>query len=198
MRFTFSYIGLAVFFFMLSAPAYAQEEVAVYHRKNDPLYPNGTPFDAERVSPNRSIATSLHNLDITIEWGAPALRGRPLRTLVSTYKVWRTGANEATVISFSKDVVVEGQPLPAGQYALFTIGGNKNWTIIFNNEYQQWGAFSYKRPKDALRVKVSPLQDSHQDVFLISFENETETSTDVVLRWGTFRVPFHVEVAPSS
>lgn len=198
MRISLSHIVLAVLGLWLSVPAYAQHEVAVYHRKNDSLHVNRILFDVDRVSPNRSVATTLGDMDLTVEWGAPSLRGRPFRALVSTYKVWRTGANEATVISFDKDVIVEGERLPAGQYALFTVGGNKNWTIIFNSEYQQWGAFNYQRPLDVLRVKVPPEQAEAQEVFTISFDNTTDTATDVVLHWGTFRVPFHVEVAPSS
>lgn len=167
----------------------------VYHRKNDALYPNNPPFDADRVSPNRSIATTLGTLNITVEWGSPALRGRPFRSLVSTYKVWRTGANEATIISFNQDVLVEGQPLPAGAYALFTIGGNKNWTIIFNSQHQQWGAFNYQRSEDILRVKVPPEQGELSERFEIAFANEADRGANVVLQWGTFRVPFRVEVA---
>ncbi|MFT5142968.1 MAG: hypothetical protein ACI80V_001013 [Rhodothermales bacterium] len=110
-------------------------------RKNDQKYAaqSAPAFDdPTRVSPNRSTEGRLAGGDITIEWGAPHVRGRQVSGgLVSTYKVWRTGANEATVIHFPQDVVVEGEPLAAGTYSLFTIGGKKAWTIIFNADAQQ-------------------------------------------------------------
>lgn len=70
--------------------------------------------------------------------------------------MWRTGANEATTITFSDDVTINGQALPKGTCSLHTIPGKDEWTIVFNNTANQWGSFNYDPAKDALRVKAKP------------------------------------------
>ena len=67
-------------------------------------------------------------------------------------KVWRTGANEATVFETDKDVTIDGKKLPAGKYGLFTLFNGNDATIIFNKTWKQWGAFDYNEADDALRV----------------------------------------------
>ncbi len=71
-------------------------------------------------------------------------------------KVWRTGANDATTITFDKAVKIQGKTLAAGTYALFTIPTEKEWTVIFNSDTKQWGACEYNQKKDVLRVTVQP------------------------------------------
>jgi hypothetical protein len=176
---------------------------AAQYRQNDELHVSNNPvvplFDAVRVSPNQSASKSIGDCDVVIEWGAPSVRGRRLTGgLISTYKVWRTGANEATTIHFDEDVLIEGEHLPAGTYALFTIGGKKKWTIIFNGEYQQWGAFTYDRKKDSLRVKVDPgSSEEHEEQLTFTFEDATDSDAYIQLRWGELAVRFRVEVAPN-
>ena len=178
------YIPIIVLLCLVVVPAsFAQ------YRANDELHASrGAQLfdDPARVSPNRTESTSLGDLDIVLEWGAPSVRGRLVSGgLVSTYKVWRTGANEATTIHFSEDVLVEGEPLAAGTYSLFTIGGKKKWTFIFNSDAQQWGAFTYDRKKDVLRVKVDPQQLDHQEELFFSFLDASDQGTTMQLRWGT-------------
>jgi len=79
--------------------------------------------------------------------------------LVPYAKVWRTGANEATEIKFYADAVVGGKKVKAGTYALFTIPGEKEWTIILNTDLDYWGAYSYNQQKDLLRV-TAPVEKS--------------------------------------
>lgn len=84
---------------------------------------------------------------------------------------------------------VEGKSLPAGKYALFTIAGDDEWTIIFNKEAKQWGAFNYKESEDALRVKVKPgkaKEFAEKMTFLVD-KNGT-----VTLLWGDYKVDFKV------
>jgi hypothetical protein len=76
--------------------------------------------------------------------------------LVPYGKVWRTGANEATTIETNKDIMIQGQKLPAGKYALFTIPGETEWTWIFNSVWDQWGAYKYDGSKDVLRITTKP------------------------------------------
>jgi len=104
-------------------------------------------------------------------------------------KVWRTGANEATVFEVDKNVKIENQPLPAGKYGLFTIMNGDEWTIIFNKTWNQWGAFNYNNADDALRVTVKSgkaPQFSERMTFLIAKDGK------VTLLWGDIEVDFRV------
>ena len=105
-------------------------------------------------------------------------------------KVWRTGANKATVFEVNKDVKIEGKTLPAGKYSLFTINNGDEWTIIFNKTWDQWGAFNYKEADDALRVKVKggkAKEFSEKMTFAI---NKKGT---VSLMWGDKQADFKVK-----
>ena len=104
-------------------------------------------------------------------------------------KVWRTGANEATVFEVSKPVKVEGKELPAGKYALFTIAGDNEWTIIFNKKSDQWGAYDYKEADDALRVKVKP---GKAEQFAEKLTFNVNKDGTVTLLWGDRKVGFKV------
>ncbi len=158
-------------------------------------YPGVQPFDDPgRVSPNREIETSLGSLKIKIEYGAPYVRNRQVvGGLVSTYRPWRTGANEATVITFSSDVKFEGQKIPAGSYALFSIGGENEWTWVLNSQFQQWGAFNYNANFDVMRCKVKSKKTHHQEEMKFEFENVSNNSATAVLKWGEYSVPFKIE-----
>lgn len=104
-------------------------------------------------------------------------------------KVWRTGANEATVFEVNKDVKVEGQTLPAGKYGLYSLANGNDWTIIFNKTWNQWGT-EYSQAADALRVNVkSTKASSPSEKFTIKV-NDTGT---VTLMWGDQVVAFKVE-----
>lgn len=107
--------------------------------------------------PSASVSLTLGVTDITIKYSRPPLNGKTLaqwldRNQALYGQVWREGANEATTISFSTEVKIEGQPLAAGTYALFMIPSAGDWTVVFN-KVAQWGAFTYKQDQDALRVK---------------------------------------------
>jgi hypothetical protein len=99
--------------------------------------------------------------------------------LVPFGEVWRTGANEATTIEFDKPVKIEGKELAAGKYALFTIPGESEWTVIFNSDTKQWGAYNYKDKDDVLRVKVKP---SKAPAFVETF-NISVVKDEIVMKW---------------
>lgn len=110
---------------------------------------------SEQLSPPASASGTVDGVQIDVKYFAPSARGREIMgELVPYGEVWRTGANNATKITFDQDVNIEGKPLKAGTYGLFTIPGEKEWTVIFNTIPDQWGAFNYDETKDALRVKV--------------------------------------------
>jgi len=109
------------------------------------------------ASPRDSVSKTIAGADIDINYGSPSVRKRKIwGGLVPYGQVWRTGANEATRFTTSKDIVVEGKTLAAGTYGFFAIPTETQWTIIFNSIPNQWGAFKYDSTKDVLRVMVTP------------------------------------------
>ena len=148
--------------------------------------------DSQRKSKNGRTEGTVAGVQVRLDYGRPAVQGRAIfGALVPYGKVWRTGADEATTITFGRDVAIEGQRLAAGTYALFTIPGADEWTVIFNRTAQQWGAFKYQEAEDALRVKVKP--GTTEAVEQLDFVLDGDR---VVLRWEKVAVGFRV--APAS
>ncbi|MGH9369135.1 MAG: DUF2911 domain-containing protein [Thermoanaerobaculia bacterium] len=152
------------------------------------------PVRLPQVSPAASIKQTVGVNDVTITFSRPGVKGRKIwGELVPYGKVWRTGANAATTIQFSEDVLVEGQPLPAGTYSLHTIPGEKEWTLIVNKEANQWGSYSYKPEQDAVRVKLTPGPGQPNEWMSFLFEDLTANSARVVLSWENLQVPFTIK-----
>ncbi|MEO0625634.1 MAG: DUF2911 domain-containing protein [Bacteroidota bacterium] len=111
------------------------------------------------MSPRKEMSGTLGDAQVSINYGSPAVKGRVIYgDLVPYGKVWRTGANEATQITFAQDVLVgeANVPVPAGTYALFTLPQDKdNWTIIINQGADLWGAYDYQEEQDVARVSGS-------------------------------------------
>jgi hypothetical protein len=109
--------------------------------------------------------------------------------------VWRAGANEATKITISDDVLVNGQKLAAGAYSIHVIPGKDEFTIAFNKTADQWGSFRYDAKQDALRVKARPawLKDS-QEQLSYDIPALTANSAQVIMRWEKVSLPFTIEV----
>lgn len=151
-------------------------------------------FTAEAQKKTKSPAAKAEGqvgeATITIDYFQPSARGRKIMGgLVPYGQVWRTGANNATVFTVDKDVKIEGQDLPAGKYSLFTIPDKDEWTIIFNEKADQWGAFNYNPEDDVLRVKVPAEQTGE---FIETFNIDVENN-QVVLGWENTQVKFDVE-----
>lgn len=141
------------------------------------------------ASPRDSISGKVGSANVKINYGSPSVKGRVIwGDLVPYDKVWRTGANEATTISFDADVMVEGKKLPKGEYALFTIPGKDEWTIILNKDAKQWGAYKYDEKQDALRVKV---KKGRSDGFRERLVFELHT-TSFVLLWENVLIQVQV------
>jgi hypothetical protein len=142
-----------------------------------------------RPSPKATVSQVAGLTEMKISYSSPSVRERQVwGALVPYDEVWRTGANEATAFEVSTDVTVEGKPLPAGKYALFTIPGKERWTVIFNKT-QQWGAFNYELKDDVLRVEVVPRPTSHHERLRFTIEDFTDTAATVILAWEKVAVP---------
>ena len=132
---------------------------------------------------------------ITITYSRPNVKGRKIFGGINPYgQVWRTGANAATTITFSENVLVEGKKVPAGTYALFSIPGKNSWTIILNKTAKQWGAYSYKQDADLLRFTVKPIDvKEKRETLTMQFANATTKSNDLYIVWDHTAVPIHFQ-----
>lgn len=146
---------------------------------------------SKRPSPPAVVKETLSSgATITIDYSQPSVKGRTIGKEIAPYgKVWRTGANEATVFEVSKAVKVEGKALAAGKYALHSIPGEKEWTLIFNKKWQKSGT-DYSEAEDALSVKVKPVKAA---AFTEKMTFTIDKGGKVALIWGDIQVPFTVK-----
>lgn len=176
-----------------------------------------------RPSQKMTIAQTVGSTEISIAYSRPAVKGRTIfadapATMASRAKgeatlddqnqrqkgepivpwghIWRAGANEATLFTVADDVLINGQPLPAGKYSFHTIPAKDgNWTLIFNKDDGQWGSFTYDAAKDALRVKTkAEAAPANMELLTYYFDPVSNNSATVHLRWEKVDVPFTVEV----
>jgi hypothetical protein len=146
-----------------------------------------------QASPHAVLTQTVGTTDVTIDYHRPSVKGRAIwGALVPYGKVWRTGANEATMISFSDDVTIDGKPLPKGTYSLHTIPGPSEWTIIFNKVAKQWGSFTYKAEEDALRVTAKPHAAPMTEAMEVAVPSITTDNATFEIRWEKLAVPFTV------
>ena len=109
-------------------------------------------------SPRKEAIGVANGINIVVDYGSPAVKGRKIWGGLEDYgKVWRAGANATTSVSFDKNALVNGESLEIGKYALFIIPGEDEWTVIFNKDWDEWGAFAYDEAKDVLRIKTKPI-----------------------------------------
>jgi len=122
---------------------------------------------------------------ITLTYSRPNVKGRKIfGGMEPLGVVWRTGANAATRIKFTEDVKIEGKDLAAGEYGLFSVPGEKEWTIIFNKTGNQWGAYEYKESDDVLRVTVpTKALKEKVETLTMQFSDVTETAAKLNLMW---------------
>lgn len=175
-------------------------------------------LELPQASQRAAVEQRVGLTDIKINYFRPVMKGRKIfgekikpaasgttasasseQPLVPYGETWRTGANNATIISFTDDVKIAGQTLPAGRYSLHTIPTANEWTIIFNREAEQWGSFQYDAAKDALRVKAQPVRAGEmREVFTIDFPQASDSRATMELAWADVRVPLTIEVDTAS
>lgn len=150
-----------------------------------------TAQESTLVRPSLTALTSVKYKDtyVKITYCQPKKRGRVIfGDLVPFGEVWRTGANEATEITLSKDIFVRGSLLPAGTYSIFTIPDKESWTIIFNKEVGLWGAYNYNEKLDVLRIQVSVQStDISNEVFSIQFDQRNNMA-ELLFLWDKTKV----------
>lgn len=148
------------------------------------------------ASSNQTITQDLGISQITLSYARPNVKGRKIFGGLESYgAVWRTGANSATTLTFSGDVIINGQTIPAGTYGLFTIPNKNEWTIILNKNAKQWGAYEYKQADDVLRFSVKPEQTKNKvETFTINFPEVTPTEATLNIAWENTSVSFPIQV----
>ncbi len=153
------------------------------------------PLTVPQPSPAASVSQRVGITDITVTYHRPAVNKRDVwGTLVPRGQVWRAGANENTVITFSTEVSVGGHVLPAGSYGLHMIPAATDWTVIFNKEAHAWGSFFYDEKEDAARVTVTPQPSGFEERLAYTFDEPTDSSVVATLRWEKLAIPVRIDV----
>lgn len=128
---------------------------------------------------------------VKVTYSRPFLKGRSVESLAPKGKVWRTGANEAVEITFFEDVLFGGKEVEEGTYSLFTIPGDKEWTFILSKDRNVWGAYSYNKKNDVVRVQGKVSKNTMKlENFSIAFGNDTT----MFLGWDTTLVKLPISV----
>lgn len=161
-----------------------------------------------RQSQNSSVTQYVGvDTQITINYSRPAVKGRVVWGNMVPYGLapadkysngksfpWRAGANENTTIEINNEVKIEGNTLAPGKYSIHMIPSETDWIIIFNNNNNQWGSFSYDESADALRVTVTPIEGHFEEFLSYNFGNITDNSVVAYLHWEKLKIPFQINL----
>jgi len=148
------------------------------------------------ASPGCTLKQRVGLTDIEITYSRPEVKDRDIFGGMIPYgKVWRTGANSATKVVFSTAVKLNGNEIPAGTYALMTVPGKDEWTIIINKGSEQWGTYKYDEKSDVVRFKAKVNTLSKPlETFTIEFNDIRDESSNLSLAWDKVSVPIKLEV----
>ncbi|HOX83714.1 MAG TPA: DUF2911 domain-containing protein [Chryseolinea sp.] len=148
-----------------------------------------------RPSPLAIISIKYKDAYVKITYSQPRKNGRAIfGELVPYNQVWRTGANEATEITLTKDITINGTLLKAGTYSIFTIPEKDHWTIIINAELGLWGSYNYNRQADVMRFEVpsQAVSEFIYEDFTMSFEQKNEMA-NLLIMWDNIKVTIPVK-----
>jgi hypothetical protein len=174
------------------------------------LIPSTTFAQGNQVRPSlKASVMQVLGVDtaITITYSRPGVKGRKIWGELVPYGLapgnryskdqpfpWRAGANENTTIEFNKDILVEGNKLPAGKYGIHMIPSEKDWVIIFSKNNSAWGSYQYNKEEDVLRVTVTPVEAPHREWLVYGFGKLAGTSAVAYLHWEKLAVGFKIEL----
>ncbi len=181
-------MAIGAFSMLLGQSAFAQVVQA----------PKLPPLRTPRISQGQSLTQIIGLSEVNIYYHRPGVKGRKIwgpkgsDALLPYGDVWRAGANEPTLFTFSDEVTIAGKKLRPGTYRFVTIPGENEWTAVFNSEVKNWGTV-YEEKYDTLRFTVKPEKGTHEEWMSFSFTDLTYTSATVVLAWESVRIPFKIE-----
>lgn len=160
------------------------------------------PLSSKKAAVTQRIGVDT---DLTISYSRPGVRGRTIWGELVPFGLakgdkysdnkpypWRGGANECTTIEFSKNVLIEGNIVPAGKYSLHFIPSKTKWVVIFNKNITLWGSFKYKEEDDFLRITVTPVSATHQEWLQYGFDEIVDYGASAYLHWAELKVPFKI------
>ena len=152
-------------------------------------------FRTPRPSPDATVSQYVGVTKITIDYSSPAVKDRKIwGELVPFGEVWRTGANEATTITFTDAVSINGNELAGGTYAIHCIPNANEWEIIFSKDVPVDGSSTLDPKKEALRIKVRSEEHHFMERMTFLLTDATDNSVNVVLAWEKLKVAFKVDV----
>lgn len=142
------------------------------------------------LSPTATITQAFSTSEIEISYSRPSMRGRVIfGDLVPYGKVWRTGANAATKVTFGEEVEIGGSKIQPGTYSMYTVPGATEWEVIFNRNTGNWGAYGYSKDDDVARFKVKPSTlVTPVETFTIAITSITFASCNIELSWERTKV----------
>jgi hypothetical protein len=160
-----------------------------------PAFAQAPRLTLPEASQAATVSQRIGLTDIRVTYHRPAVRKRTIWGDIVPYgQVWRAGANENTVVSFSTPVQVGGQTLGAGDYGLHMIPAKGEWTVIFSRDASAWGSFFYDQASDAVRVTATPRPAEHQEHLAYSFDDPAPGAVVLTLRWEKLAVPVPIAV----
>lgn len=153
-------------------------------------------LDLPALSPSAEVKQQVGVAHVTVSYSSPGKRGRAIwGELVPMDKLWRTGANGATTLETTHDIMIGGAAVPAGKYSIFSIPGAAEWTVIINKNPNQGGTRNYDEKLDQARFKVKPGKVTPRERLTFIFSNATDKSADLDLEWDGLRVRLPITVA---
>ncbi len=159
------------------------------------LFAQAPPLVLPEASPRGQISQQVGLTDLDVVYHRPAINGRKVwGGLVPYGQVWRAGANENTVVTFSTPVKVGGTPLPAGRYGLHMLPTATEWTVIFSSQSHGWGSYSYDPREDVAQVQVTPVPSEPTERLAYTFDDPGDKGVTLSLRWEKLRLPIPITV----
>ncbi|QRN94723.1 DUF2911 domain-containing protein [Archangium violaceum] len=158
--------------------------------------PASAQLELPAPSPSAKVMQEVGLTEISVDYSSPAVKGRKIwGGLVPYDQVWRTGANLATKITFSRDVTFGGKPVPAGTYSIVTVPTQKEWTVALNKELGLFsGSKQYDTKDDVVRVTATPTEIPNRERLTFLFSNTTDDQTSLDIEWEKLRVSVPITV----
>ena len=152
-------------------------------------------------SPATKVQQTIGLTDVTLEYARPSVRNRVIfGNLVPYDKIWRTGANENSVITFSTSVKIGDADVPAGKYSIYTVPNKDSWEFILYSDYNNWGLPSdWDENKVVVRQEFTPIKlENKMESFKFAFDDLTNNSFTLGVTWGYFYLPVEIKLPTTS
>ncbi len=178
-------------FLLLLIIATAFTVTAQEQKKEEVCYNPNLVKDTSKKSIKSMAYTVINGDSVKINYHSPGVRKRIIwGGLVPYDEVWVTGAHDATTLEIPKTFIVNGKEIPAGKYAIFTIPGKSEWTVIINKHWKQHLATEYDEKEDVVRIKVKPKKNVHSERLQYFIEGSKDNNEKIAVAWEKLRVEF--------